>query len=464
VKGLILTAALFLIPASGRTAPAEETVHLQIITVDNQEKLQQVWDLLAEDADFEAVARDHSTHVTAGSGGYLGERRLEGFTEEIRSRVAEAEAGAVVRFRSPALGYTIIRKLAPETARLAYAKEALETGKRRLEQGAAEQAVAELRRSLALNPRSPDAHMFLGLAYDAIDRYGRFNEVRAELQQALALNPELVTARFVLATMYLDAGRLERARAVLEERLELTERTPRLLTLLGEVHRRLGNRDEALEFSRRALKKEGSLASAHYHLALALLDLGQDDQALGSLVTAVQSGEATPDMFLRLGLLYLDQGRLEEAEQTLNVPLQKDPAFPEARLLLARVKRKQGALEAAFRELDMAVSGTARLPRGTAYSLGFEVEAHLEAARIFEAMGRRKEAIGAYRNALELDSQNAGIHLSLAEELLKEGRPEDARQHAVRARELGADGASNLLDRIGKSRQRQPAALAEGPH
>ena len=72
----------------------------------------------------------------------------------------------------------------------------------------------ELKQILALDPRSADAHMLLGIAYSTWGSRELKGEAIGEFRQALDLNPRLAEVRFYLARLYLDLGRpAERARS-----------------------------------------------------------------------------------------------------------------------------------------------------------------------------------------------------------------------------------------------------------
>ena len=113
------------------------------------------------------------------------------------------------------------------------------------------EAIAELKKILAAEPESAEAHLLLGLAYRIEGKPDLLGEAVAELRQSLALNPEIGLARLSLAIP--RHGRPARARDELNTALERTPNQPQLLALLGETERQLGNTDRAIELTRQAL-------------------------------------------------------------------------------------------------------------------------------------------------------------------------------------------------------------------
>ena len=116
--------------------------------------------------------------------------------------------------------------------------------------------VKELKQILALDPRSADAHMLLGIAYSTWGSKELKGEAIGEFRQALDLNPRLVQVRFFLAHLYLDLGRAVRAREELEAALAQTPGNPEFLALLGEAERQLKNPRRAVEVTRQALQAD----------------------------------------------------------------------------------------------------------------------------------------------------------------------------------------------------------------
>src|SRR5438093_12280918 len=150
--------------------------------------------------------------------------------------------------------------------------------------------VRELKRVLAVDPRSAEAHALLGIAYRTLGSQELIGESVAEFRQALDLDPRLVPVRFYLARVYLDLGRAARAREELETSLVQAPVNPEVLALLGETERQLKNPARAVELTRQALQADQSLAQARYYLGLALFDLGRRDEAIKELERVVQSG------------------------------------------------------------------------------------------------------------------------------------------------------------------------------
>jgi tetratricopeptide (TPR) repeat protein len=304
-----------------------------------------------------------------------------------------------------------------------------------LQQGRAEQAIRECKVVLARDPRSAPAHMLLGLAYLAQRSSGMIAEAKAELEQALDLDPELLWARFYLARLYLDQGLTEKAQDQLERGLKQRPGFPLFLSLLGEVRRKLGDPGASLELNRKALEAEPTMTPAHYFLALAYLDLKQEQAAIAEFEQAIHSSSVTPEMYNALAALYIRKQQFAQAEDLCRKAITLDPSRPDAYLNLARVYNAQHASDKALEALRAA------LPEGKEFTVSeyyqeLQADVAVERGAAYTAKKMYAAAIDEYARALDFDPSRAGIHRRLSELYLQKGDQAGAAQHTKEADKL----------------------------
>lgn len=276
--------------------------------------------------------------------------------------------------------------------------------------------VTELKQILALDPRSADAHMLLGIAYSTWGSKELKGEAIAEFRQALDLNPRLVQVRFFLAHLYLGLGRADRAREELEAGLAQTPGNPEFLALLGEAHRQLKNPQRAVEIARQALQADPSFAPARYYLGLALLDAGQRAEAIKELEQVVKARAAGPDAYLALGSAYVEAGRGAEAIETLTQGLRIDASRPELHIALARAYRASGRLDKADAQLLLGKPNRASLSDSSDYPYQqVELDFHLERGMVKAQRGQLAAAAEAFKKVLELEPKHEAATRELAE-------------------------------------------------
>jgi tetratricopeptide (TPR) repeat protein len=304
-----------------------------------------------------------------------------------------------------------------------------------LQQGKAEQTIRECKAVLATDPRSAPAHMLLGLAYVAQGSMDMIAEAKAELQQALDLDPELLLARFYLARLYFDQGLNEKAQEQLDRGLKQQPGLPNYLSLLGEVRRKLGDPRASLELNRKALEADANMTPAHYYLALAYLDLKQEQPAVTEFEKVIHSPYATPEMYTALASLYIRKQRFAEAEDLCRKALALDRSRPDAYLNLARIHNAQHASDKALEALRAALPEGKEFPASEYYQQ-LQADLAVERGAAYTAKKMYAQAIDEYTRALEFDPRRAVIHRRLAALYLQKGDSAGAALHTKEADKL----------------------------
>ena len=300
---------------------------------------------------------------------------------------------------------------------------------------------------LAADLRSAPAHMLLGQAYLALGEPAMVAEAKAELQQALDLDPHLLWARFYLAKVYIDLGANEKAKDQLERGLRERPDVPHFLSLLGEAERKLGSPAASLELNRKALRIDPGMTPARYYMALAYLDLKQEDAAIGELEAAVQTRYVTPEMYVSLAALYGKRQRFAEAESLCRKAIALDGTRPEARLDLARIYNAQHASDKALATLREV------LPEGkpvgaSMFYQQLQADISFEQGVAYQDKKMTERAIREYVRALDFDPGRGDAHRRLAELYLEAEDTAHAIEHANAAEKLGAPLDPALRARI----------------
>ena len=304
-----------------------------------------------------------------------------------------------------------------------------------LQQGKPEQTIREVKRVLAEDPRSAPAHMLLGLAYLAMGSTAMIADAKAELQQALDIDPELLWARFYLARLYFDQGLSEKAQEQLERGLKQSPGLPHFLSLLGEVRRELGDPGASVDLNRKAIEAGVTMTPAHYFLALAYLDLKQEQAAIAEFEKATHSPLVTPETYNALAALYIRKQQFSKAEDLCRKAIALDRSRPDAYLNLARIYNAQNASDKALEVLRAALPEGREFP-ATGYYQGLQADLAVERGAAYAARKMYALAIAEYARALDFDPRRALIHRRLAELYLQKGDPAAAAVHKKEADKL----------------------------
>ncbi len=156
------------------------------------------------------------------------------------------------------------------------------------------EAEKEFEEAMRLNPKSFEAAYFYARACAA---QGKAQEAANWYERAIAVRPDDFAALLLLAGMYGDLGRTEdRIRAIrrsydaARKHLELNPDNPRALYFGGAALVELGERDKALDWTRRAEQMDPDDPSVLYNVACDYAMLDMKDEGLRALTKAIDNG------------------------------------------------------------------------------------------------------------------------------------------------------------------------------
>jgi tetratricopeptide (TPR) repeat protein len=188
-------------------------------------------------------------------------------------------------------------------------------------QGDADNAIAEYREALKLNPDNAEAHQKLGfLLYNVKDDP---QQGMAHLRRAIALDSHNACAHYDLGLALLYQQKIEEALPHLATAQQLMpdglddQYTPaRLHFHLGEALLLTGRTREAQVYLARVLEFDPDHTATHYRMALALADQGKTETALLHYVKAVKLDprvDVSPALHHLLAAGYLQKRQFREA-------------------------------------------------------------------------------------------------------------------------------------------------------
>jgi tetratricopeptide (TPR) repeat protein len=146
-------------------------------------------------------------------------------------------------------------------------------------------AVGYLIRSIMKNPKEPQPHLYLALAYDQI---GQAGYAEKEYLTAINLSPLSIRAHVGLGEFYFDHGRLQEAERQFQESLQAAK-TLRGFWGLGLVYWREGKYAEAEHAFREAESLAPSSGRTHIMLGLLYQDTKRNREAIRELQTGLKS-------------------------------------------------------------------------------------------------------------------------------------------------------------------------------
>ena len=214
---------------------------------------------------------------------------------------------------------------------------------------------------------------------------------------------------------------------------------------------REGRLVEAVPHCRRILELDPHRAEPRLLLGLAAAQQRQPEEAAEHLGCYLQARPGDPQAWYNLGVVRQQQGRPEEAMAAYRKVLELAPGTVAARVNLAVLLRGAGRVAEALPLLEQVPEGADPRERG---------QLHAEHARALESLGRHREAVGQWQQALGLLPQDAGLAVSAAAALHRCGRGQVAETalREVLARQPERADAWNVLGVVLAARGQRAAA------
>jgi protein O-mannosyl-transferase len=202
-----------------------------------------------------------------------------------------------------------------------------------------EEAIAQYRKALEIDPDYAEAHTNLGMALAAC---GRLNEAIASYLKALEINPNVAKAHNNLGNALDSSGKPDEAMPHFERAVELDPNLAEARNSLGNALREHGRVDEAMLQYEKALEIRPDYDSAHNNLGIALAGLGRLDEAIIHFRKAIETKPNSAPAQNNLGLALANSGRLDEAIVHFRKAIEINPDFAAARKNLDAALGRQG--------------------------------------------------------------------------------------------------------------------------
>jgi protein O-GlcNAc transferase len=306
-----------------------------------------------------------------------------------------------------------------------------------IRRGQLPQGIHELEAALVLRKTDSNAQTNLALAYQqtgqskkAIPLFAAL-ETGARVQKKTLLASVLAGYARALATV----GNLNAAAAKMKAAIQVDPRDPVLHDDLGSIYAQQQQWRSAQEEFAAAIRMDGTMASAHLHLGLAMQAQGEPD-ALGELAQAARLAQENNVVAIEYGKALASAGQDEQAIVQFRSVLSRDPGaidatyelalalqrsnnVPEAINLLQQVVAAQPDNALAMTNLGMALTQEQRakdavpvLQRAVALAPD-NVTSHQDLAAAFVQLSQFADAVAELRTALKLAPDLAQLHYNL---------------------------------------------------
>jgi tetratricopeptide (TPR) repeat protein len=170
---------------------------------------------------------------------------------------------------------------------------------------------------------APNSHQVARLNAEALESQKRWDEAEAAYRKILIQHPKLPDIHFRIARILLDKSATtettEKARAELLQELQVNPDSASAEFVLGEIARRSGHWDGAIQHFTRASRLDVGFAEAYLALGMSLSAAGQHTEATAPLERYVAIVPENPAGHYQLAMAYSRTGNKEAASRELEL-------------------------------------------------------------------------------------------------------------------------------------------------
>ena len=229
------------------------------------------------------------------------------------------------------------------------ADEHIDRGVAYAEQGQLDEALAEYRRAIELEPDNAGAYRNVGTS---LGEQGQWEEAAVAYERAIELDPEFGEAYGDLVAVYLNLERLSDAVAAGERAIELSPDYAGAHNNLGVAYREQGRTDEATAQWQEAIELDPDNVNPRVHLGRSYGMQGRLDEAIVQLQEAIRIDPDYANAHFNLGMVYHLQEESSQALAEFEETLRIDPDHAMAHYNLGIIHRDQGEAEEAIQAFE----------------------------------------------------------------------------------------------------------------
>ena len=291
--------------------------------------------------------------------------------------------------------------------------QAYSLAKKKIKEGAAEEAKIIYKDILKKFPRNKKAHKALLTLNKPPDQVinnllqlynrGRLVEVIQHSNIVLQQYPDASGVWDVLGLAAIQTGDLDLSILAFAKVVELKPNLAGAHNNLGIALKEQVKLKEAIQAYKKALDIKPDYTDAYYNMGIALREQGNLDEAIEAYTKALSIKPDFADAFYNMGNAFKDQGKLEEAIEAYNNALSVKHDYADAFINMGNVLTDQEKLEEAIETYKKVLSIKPDY-----------AEAYVYIGNLLEDQGKLEEAIEAYNKALSIKPDYAEAHRYLS--------------------------------------------------
>lgn len=182
---------------------------------------------------------------------------------------------------------------------------------------------------------------------------GRFDDAAQQFEQIVASDSTFLDAYYALGSAYQRLGREAEGEAVLAryealssaaqdvkldaQIVDLNPNSAEAHYNLARAYEQQGENEQALDFYMRALSINKNLPEAYNNMGIIYFKTNQDEMAVKAFNSAIALSDTTAKYYFNLGAVYARRGVLSEAEKLWRKTLEIDPDYEKATQFLSQL-------------------------------------------------------------------------------------------------------------------------------
>src|SRR5262245_61135049 len=226
----------------------------------------------------------------------------------------------------------------------------------------------------------------------ALHRAGKHDLAMQRYVAILQTDPGNADALYYVAVLAIQEGQLAEGIKVIRRALDVGKPQARLYNLLGQVHLRQNDDEDALKAFGQSIETDPTFPDAYGNRGALLAEMRRFPEALTDLERAVALRPNNATDLCNHGGVLSDLDRLDDALKSLDRALAQMPKLAPALYNRAEVMSKLGRYPEALANYDQAI---AIFPNNAG--------SHSNRAAVLKQLGRLDEARAAIEQALKID-------------------------------------------------------------
>lgn len=256
-------------------------------------------------------------------------------------------------------------------------------------------------------------------------RLGRYAQAEARIEKYLLLIPTDIRARHLLADTLIRRNATDKAISVLQPAVDQGPEDPVTYSLLATANLKNHNFNEADKWLDKAAAVPEQSSRRHLQLAYSRFQLGQSDEALQELESALEQDQNSLQARMALALGYLRKGDIEKALTTAKELQQRFPDNPIPFNLLGAIHMAGNNMAEARNAFEQALKVNPDFG-----------PAIINLARLDERLGDFSKAEQRYKGLLAKEPNTMEAYLGLAQVAAQRNAPADAISWLEKARTI----------------------------